>query len=158
MDYAYSNISFERMRKAIHLLDEDPLTHERDPENSPKTEYVVQGTQLRNVLLRSFTPAELAVHEPHHMQDPSEKAYPSHEVLDHPISRTGSGGGAFKDDLRIRSWATRYAQKNPVVAEGDPTVKGLNESQVRAAAMMIGERISLIQGVSALLSAIGNAD
>jgi hypothetical protein len=148
MDYAYANINYERMRRAMILLDENPKTYEHHRDNEPgKKEYVLQGTQLRDVLLRSFSPDELAQHEPHHLQNPEEESYPAHEVLEHP-SRLNSGGGAFSDDCRIRSWARRYAKDNPVVVEGDPVLEGLNASQVKAAATMIGERISLIQGVS----------
>jgi hypothetical protein len=52
--------------------------------------------------------------------------------------------------MRIRSWARRYSDLNPVRVEGDPVLSGLNATQTRAIAMMVGERISLVQGVSAM--------
>ncbi|KAL0952306.1 hypothetical protein HGRIS_006594 [Hohenbuehelia grisea] len=54
--------------------------------------------------------------------------------------------GAFKDDMRIQSWARRYMRVDPVVVEGDPVLKGLNSTQIRAMAMMVGQRASLVQG------------
>ena len=50
--------------------------------------------------------------------------------------------------MRIMSWARRYSKEKPIIIEGDPDLGALNSSQLRAVAMMVGERISLIQGVS----------
>ena len=52
----------------------------------------------------------------------------------------------FKNDLLIQSWATRYSSPDPIVVEGDPILKDLNPSQIRAIATMISQRFSLIQG------------
>jgi hypothetical protein len=84
------------------------------------------------------------------LQAADEFAYPPSDALEHK-SRTESGlsdAGVFKDDIRIQSWARRYAEIDPVVVEGDPVLEGLNSTQLRAMALMIGQRISLIQGVS----------
>jgi hypothetical protein len=103
------------------------------------------------VLLRTFDPSA----DPHAhiaLQPADEVAYPPHNALEHR-GRMASGlsdMGAFKDDVRIQSWARRYAEINPVVVEGDPVLKGLNSTQRRAMALMIGQRVSLVQGVSPL--------
>lgn len=55
--------------------------------------------------------------------------------------------GAFAQDCRIRSWTDRYVRNDPVRVEGDPELD-LNTSQVKAIAMMLRERVSLVQGVS----------
>jgi hypothetical protein len=68
--------------------------------------------------------------------------------LEHVNRQIGDHGGAFKEDMRIQSWARRYSEVNPVRVEGDPVLSGLNATQTRAVAMMVGERISLVQGVS----------
>lgn len=82
------------------------------------------------------------------MQAADDVNYISHETLEHGSRQSGDHGGAFKDDMRIHSWARRYAEIDPVRVEGDPVLAGLNATQTRAVAMMVGERISLVQGVS----------
>lgn len=48
----------------------------------------------------------------------------------------------------IKSWTDRYrVTSEPLRIEGDPEI-GLNPSQMRAIAMMLSERLSLVQGVS----------
>lgn len=48
----------------------------------------------------------------------------------------------------INSWIKRYSREGkPLKMEGDPEL-GLTEGQVRAIAKSLGDRISLIQGVS----------
>ncbi|KAI5119257.1 hypothetical protein M0805_007260 [Coniferiporia weirii] len=154
LDLGASVAIYERMREAIYLLNSDPEVNERDPLNKRgERELILQGTQLRDVLLESFTSATNhdASTSHKHLQDPAERHYLNHEQLDHEnrlghngeISRSG---GAFNDNCLIRSWAQRYQKPEPVVIEGDPVLSGLNASQVRAMAMMIGERISLVQG------------
>ena len=51
------------------------------------------------------------------------------------------------DNQEIVSWTKRYLREAPVVrSEGDPEIP-LNPSQIRAIAMMLSERLSLVQGV-----------
>ncbi|KAG9311016.1 P-loop containing nucleoside triphosphate hydrolase protein [Chiua virens] len=127
LDAGRSNIIFERMRAAVLHFNHDPA-----------------GTHLRDVFLRSFSPASVSLHQP--LQAPDEVLYVSHETLEHHSREGREHGGVFKDDMRIQSWAKRYARTNPIVMDGDPVLKGLNATQIRAVAMMIGERISLVQG------------
>jgi hypothetical protein len=61
-------------------------------------------------------------------------------------------GGILSRNQLINSWTRRYRTpegREPVVVEGDPQV-GLNGSQMMAIAMMLSERLSLVQGVSDL--------
>ena len=52
-------------------------------------------------------------------------------------------------DQHIHSWAVRHmVDGDPVRCEGDPEIP-LNPSQIRAIAMMLYNRLSLVQGVSA---------
>lgn len=126
-----SDIVYERMRAALGHLHHDPHVHELAPGPGPGREFVLQGTHLRDVLLRAFAPGAEADSAP------------------------GERGGAFRADMRVQSWARRYARARPVRVEGDPVLAGLNATQVRAVAMMVGERISLVQGVSFGLYAQG---
>ncbi|KAG6856541.1 hypothetical protein H0H87_003360 [Tephrocybe sp. NHM501043] len=124
----------------------DPSIYEASSHTSPQP--ILVGTHLRDVLLRTFEPSaeESAVHQG--LQAADEVAYLPHEELEHSWRGIPehSQFGAFKDDMRIQSWARRYAQPDPVVIDGDPVMVGLNVTQLRAAATMIGQRLSLIQG------------
>lgn len=147
LDVGRSNIIFERMRNAISHFNHNPAAIEQsDASSVPDRQIIHQGTYLRDILLRSFSPALTSAHEP--LQAADDVNYLSHDRLEHSSRETGDHGGAFKDDMRIQSWARRYSEVNPVRVEGDPVLRGLNATQTRAVAMMIGERISLVQGVS----------
>ncbi|KAG6902936.1 hypothetical protein C0995_009328 [Termitomyces sp. Mi166 len=146
LDVGHSSIIYERLREAVSHLHHDPGVYEEASHLDPQPMLV--GTHLRDVLLRTFDSLEeSSAHVG--LQAPDEVAYLPHEKLEHFWRGTPGSGqfGAFKDDMRIQSWARRYAEPNPVVIEGDPVINGLNMTQLRAVAMMIGQRISLIQGV-----------
>ncbi|KAL5520432.1 hypothetical protein ACEPAG_9656 [Sanghuangporus baumii] len=152
LDLGTSNIAFQRMRDAINNLVRDPEFIERHPENTGnEREYRLEGTGLRDVLLKSFSLPEEMQPESHHLQDPDDPHYLSHEKLERESklnSRQSRSlvNGAFSENQLIQSWARRYRSPNPAIIEGDPPLDHLNSSQIRAMAMMIGERISLIQG------------
>lgn len=64
-----------------------------------------------------------------------------------PRVETKMSGTLIRNES-LRSWAERYRSVGEVQKiEGDPEVP-LNPSQLRAIAMMISERLSLVQGVS----------
>jgi len=128
------------MRTAVSHLSQDPIALSKHPS------FILQGTHLRPILLSSFSSSTLSK-SPHALQDPDDKEYMPHETLEHASRITTDHWGVFRDDMRIQSWARRYAELNPVRIEGDPILP-LNPTQVRAIAMMVGERISLVQGVS----------
>ncbi len=136
------------MCHAVTQLHRDTCVLQED-NSSPNSELVLLGTQLRDVILHSFSPSE-KFHEPKPFQAADDASYAAHDALDHPWKIGGEHGGIFKDDMRIQSWAKRYSRVNPVRVEGDPELQGLNATQIRAVAMMVGERISLIHGVSAV--------
>jgi hypothetical protein len=133
------------MRTAISHLHRDPQQQEEAICTTDR-QLILQGTHLRDVLLRTFQPADHPhAHVP--LQPPDEKAYLPHEALEHSSHMPDGNLGVFKHDMRIQSWAKRYSKVNPVVIEGDPVLDKLNSTQLRALAMMIGQRVSLIQGV-----------
>ncbi|RDB23511.1 Regulator of nonsense transcripts 1 [Hypsizygus marmoreus] len=145
LDVGRSNIIYERMRDAISYLHHDPQQLEEAA--TEDRQLILQGTHLRDVLLRTFEPsAEPHAHNP--LQAPDEVAYLPHVALEHEgkLADGSCDFGVFKDDMRIQSWARRYAEVKPVVVEGDPVLDGLNPTQTRAMATMIGQRISLVQG------------
>uniref|UniRef100_A0A8H8CFX0 P-loop containing nucleoside triphosphate hydrolase protein n=1 Tax=Psilocybe cubensis TaxID=181762 RepID=A0A8H8CFX0_PSICU len=143
LDVGRPNIMYERMRAAISHMDND-VTEIEGKEPDEKTQYVLQGTHLRDVLLRSLS--ESSSSSPDAKDDNGEDG----ETVCKVDSRTSladfKNGGAFKYDQRIHSWARRYSQPNPIVIDGDPPLPNVNASQLRAMAAMIGDRVSLIQG------------
>ena len=133
------------MCHAVTRLHQDPRILEEDNSN-PENELVLLGTHLRDVILRSFSPSD-GVYEPKPFQAADDASYTAHDTLDHPAQIGAENGGIFGDDMRIQSWARRHSRVNPVRVEGDPELHGLNATQIRAIAMMVGERITLIHGV-----------
>lgn len=130
------------MVTAINQLNYNPASQEVQTgmEDSDR-QFILQGTYLRDILLRAFRPPT---------EDSTEQEQ-SESTEDASINATSELAlsdirGMFKDDMFIQSWATRYSSPDPVVVEGDPILKDLNASQIRAIALMISQRFSLIQG------------
>ncbi|KAF9480305.1 P-loop containing nucleoside triphosphate hydrolase protein [Pholiota conissans] len=134
LDLGRPNLIYNRMRTAINQLETDPVAVMNAVPPQRSAEYIVEGTQLRDIILRSFMP------------QPGETDADSKEVGTSSAVDPVSNEGIFKDDERIQSWARRYSRSDPVVLEDDPPLDGLNSSQKKAMAAMIGERFSLIQG------------
>jgi hypothetical protein len=119
------------MRAAINFLQNDPqLQEEASAEEGHAP--ILQGSFLRDVLLRTFDTSQAAEEE----TKPKKTRKPV------------SSPSIFSQDQRIQSWARRYsASGTPVEIEGDPKLESLNPTQRRAVALMLGERVSLVQGV-----------
>jgi hypothetical protein len=135
------------MRTAISHLQYDPQEIEQTVAGT-SSQYMLQGTKLRDVILRTFDPKISSRQDHAHLEAPDDVTYPSNDVLKHEARRKPNfaGLGAFRNDQRIMSWAKRYSKDRPIVMDGDPPID-LNHSQRKAIATMIGQRISLIQGV-----------
>lgn len=147
LDLGRPNLVYERMRNAISHLQHDP--QEIEQRNAgPSNQYILQGTKLRDVILRTFDPEETPWQDHAQLQAPDDVTYPSHDVLEHEGRGKNDFAdlGAFRNDQRILSWAKRYSRDHPIVMDGDPSIN-LNDSQRKAMATMIGQRISLVQGV-----------
>ncbi|THH30257.1 hypothetical protein EUX98_g3918 [Antrodiella citrinella] len=143
LDVGRSSIVFDRMRAAIGRLGCDVNSQESSPEaDTSDREYILQGTHLRDVLLRSFRPPNSIVAD----QTPDEH-FPPDALPDQDLGLAQiSPKGIFSTDMRIQSWARRYSLKEPLVVEGDPMLSGLNATQIRAVAMMLDNRFTLVQG------------
>ncbi|KAH6904509.1 P-loop containing nucleoside triphosphate hydrolase protein [Coprinopsis sp. MPI-PUGE-AT-0042] len=133
IDLGKSNIVFERMKEAISQFTFNAKVLE-DTTPASGTEWAIRGTHLRDVLLEGFVPEEDSL-------VPGDKPAAQQAIL------TPTSNGAFADDVRISDWVHRYLQPIPEVKEGDMPLEGLNTSQMKAIASMIGNRISLVQGV-----------
>src|SRR6202034_4555399 len=97
-------VIFNRMRTAISHFNHNPLSLEQsDASLAFDRQLIFQGTHLRDVLLRSFSPAIASAHAP--LQAADDVSYIPHETLEHASRESGDHGGAFKDDMRIQSWA-----------------------------------------------------
>jgi hypothetical protein len=84
------------------------------------------------------------------LQSPRDMDHPSQTIPACSASTESqkSTPGIFSSNPDIVDWAQRHSQ-NPHPKEGDPNLN-LNETQVKAIALMLLEWISLIQGVSKL--------
>ncbi|KAG9019438.1 hypothetical protein FRB90_002261 [Tulasnella sp. 427] len=127
LDLWSSDIATQRMVEAIRMLNVDLASTNGGSPLYERREAIMQGTLLRDVLLKEF-------------QATAETQGDQHREL--AITQPG----AFSENHMIQSWAQRHVQSNPITVPGDPVLKDLNESQVKAMAMMIGNKISLIQG------------
>jgi len=146
MDLGIPNIMYDRMRSAVSLLAYDPNVFEQASTGSE--EFILQGTGLRDVLLRSFQQSS------GQESDATSLSLEGPAVVTSPaVDMPWEEMGAFREDQRIVSWAERYMKSNPIKMDSDPPIN-LNESQMQAMAAMIGRRISLIQGVSAASSLV----
>lgn len=143
LDLGQSNIAHERMVQAIDRLSHDVPAIEQAADDGQR--YMLHGTHLRHTILDSFSPASKSTHSTP-LQRADEINYVSHGILNHDSRVPEDSRGVFKEDMRIMSWAKRYMRPNPVRVEGDPSLP-LNASQIRAVATMVGESMSLIQGV-----------
>ncbi|KAG7086568.1 hypothetical protein E1B28_002515 [Marasmius oreades] len=166
IDLGQSQYIFNLMKEAVCAFNQDVAAQEATQSMAEgyNRQYILHGTHLRDVLLQSFVPSERP-HSHRPLQSPDDRDYVDQSVIDHgyhygsldsqdSVEETSkidlpksNMSGVFQNNMLIHSWAARYSKPNPVVVEGDPALDGLNESQKRAIAMMIGERISLVQGV-----------
>lgn len=134
-------------------------TSQKRPEQT-----ILAGTALRDKLLRVFQ-EDYTPYQPTDVLDSEGKATRAEPANDgivappkqlhaddvdavpSPTRHQPMSGSLIRNEL-IRSWTTRYRAEGEVVkAEGDPHIP-LNPSQMRAIAMMLSERLSLVQGVS----------
>ena len=157
LDIWQSSIAYKRMREAVGFLNNDPdkVPVHHGYEDSDR-EVMQRGTFLRDILLRSYAPKE-STEDRDKEFSPDKDTSPEIEIVatQDELADTSQESllppldGLFKQDARIQSWAKRYSEPDPLVIEGDPVLQGLNETQVRAIAMMLNNRLTLVQGVSA---------
>ena len=155
----------QKERAAIHVPQEDgvppPITEEQQLRRRIRQETILSGTSLRDKVLHAFqehfVPYDSnttlsAAHNPEEMTDGvvvAQKNLKSTDVdaVNVPSRNQSVSGQLVRNDL-IKSWAIRHRSEGPICkSDGDPHVP-LNPSQLRAIAMIVSERLSLIQGVS----------
>ncbi|KAH7100425.1 P-loop containing nucleoside triphosphate hydrolase protein [Auriculariales sp. MPI-PUGE-AT-0066] len=157
LDMGTCDITFERMRTAMNLLTEDPADQVR--RSTFDHQYILHGTHLRDILLRhSPEPKEPNNESIESIEPPTELTHdlPNAQAMDdgqaealEQLGETRSQQQRFDSplmhDQRLQSWARRYSQLDPIVLLGDPELD-LNSTQVRAIALMLATRVSLVQG------------
>jgi len=129
------------MRAALDHLHFDPgqLAASSTLEQEP----ILLGTNLRDLLLKRFK-AKSPLDSGDQSALDATPLFAPDQVGVHGSSDLSTS--VLFDDQRLYSWALRYQRANPLVLDGDP-VFDLNKSQVMAIACMLGNRLSLIQGV-----------
>ncbi|GAA5828083.1 hypothetical protein JCM11251_005722 [Rhodosporidiobolus azoricus] len=125
-------------------------------------EWTLQGTEVREVIVPApdgekthpAPPVEEDGDDDLDLEALSPYANPSTPVAHTSMSISNSTSNStslhpsplLRSNQLINSWIARYSRPGPPLAmPGDPDL-GLNESQIRAIAMALGERVSLIQG------------
>jgi hypothetical protein len=126
LDLGYNDIAYSRCLVAIDLLQFDPGLMEN--RSTDKTEYPLRGTHLRSELLGAYRPNGTSWDEENRPRRGIFTYYP--ELLD---------------------WARRYSVADPIKEPEDPEIL-LNGSQIRAIALMLQRKFSLIQGVCILVA------
>ena len=171
LDVGRSNIVFDRMVDAVSSMRYDPQNHvgkawndemesfgfSEGPQgrSTSDRELIIQGTHLRDVLLRGFK--DKPISPEYAIVDENEDHWKELDGLaEGDVQEEASAGGAqskvdfaglFQRDSRIISWARRYSELDPIEVEGDPMLSELNSTQIRAIAMMVNNRTCLVQGV-----------
>jgi hypothetical protein len=108
---------------------------------------ILNGTALRDILFRSFQPSDAVAQPQTGRASPTDVLPTDVDATPMPSQPAAQRGrGAFWQHAAIASWADRYRRPNPVRFKTDPPLN-LNPSQMRAIALMLGERLSLVQGV-----------
>ncbi len=174
MDEGYSDFAYKRQMDALTSLYGNPTAQDMGdfPINAPKLvnlsiedevlnewvssrpatkeQTILKGTNLRDQLLRAFQQdfvplkaGPMGIHEI--IQPQAVLAATDVDAISTPRPVVHSPGVLAGNQL-IQSWTRRHRNdRSPLVVEGDPII-GLNPSQTRAIAMMLGERLSLVQG------------
>ncbi|KAF8176314.1 P-loop containing nucleoside triphosphate hydrolase protein [Pholiota molesta] len=149
LDLGRPNLIYNRMRTAISQLEADPTEIMKADPPQRSSEYILEGTQVRDVILNSFMPPPEETPELDKENVVAIDSTATSSIGENSSALTVSplaGEGIFKNDERIQGWARRYSHADPVALEDDPPLDGLNTSQKKAMAAMIGQRFSLIQG------------
>lgn len=174
IDLGISDFAIQKQREAIDRLNLDPVLQDQqslpvalsdqDPEEEAlamtmrrqRPQEILVGTGLRDLILRRFQ----SHYHPQAVPGSGQLDEIAAQVAEmRPEDMEASTGvdhddryprGILSPNKLIDSWARRYRVpegRAPVAVEGDPNVP-LNPSQTRAIAMMLSERLSLVQGVS----------
>ncbi|GJN91923.1 hypothetical protein Rhopal_004948-T1 [Rhodotorula paludigena] len=108
-------------------------------------EWTLQGTELRELVVPASAPSSSSGTTDLSERPNVRSAAPSLGTSAAKSAATETHSDVLRDNQLINSWIERYQRDDPIVLPGDPDL-GLNESQTKAIAMALGEKLSLIQG------------
>jgi hypothetical protein len=159
IDLGLNDHPYRTQRKAIRALQSDPIAQQADdtpfPSNPSRLPYtpeetILNGTGLRDKILRAFQ-TDYIPYTPHDTLSEARSAPTIRpddlDAIPVPTPSLPSENSILSDDQLIQSWTKRHRKAGRAIRiEGDPDIR-LNESQMRAMAMMLSERMSLVQGV-----------
>lgn len=128
------------MIEALRSLHDDPEMQEWA--TTSRQEIALNGTYLRDVILSDFDKFS-----PHDFLEVADVNARTSGQPAEPMSTPGF----FVHHYDLMAWAHRYNRDQPYTMRGDPEIL-LNKSQIRAIAQMLSERISVVQGVSTVIS------
>lgn len=157
LDNLYFDPDRQRARNEAHVLG----AHEALASGALSTlrEWSLQGSSIRELLvpdLDSRVERRRLAHDAAGLATYTDPVDGKLKVLAQPDAAAGPEQAAwepqhpsalFSENQLIHSWIKRHQREVPMAMPGDPEL-GLNPSQTRAVAMALGERLSLIQGVS----------
>ncbi|GAA5867609.1 hypothetical protein JCM1840_002569 [Sporobolomyces johnsonii] len=160
IDNLYFDPSRQRARNAEHVkaLQQTYLDGTTYGPTSVPREWILQGTDLRELIVPKASASRPAVLEDDEFIADEYDSSPAAELAHLPTpesfltpdlaastAESLHPSELFAQNQLINSWIKRYARDDPLVMPGDPEL-GLNESQTKAVAMAMGEKLSLIQG------------
>ncbi|GAA5985540.1 hypothetical protein JCM11641_007986 [Rhodosporidiobolus odoratus] len=157
LENLYFDPARQRQRNVSHVEDAQQVFRQSSVASTLR-EWTLQGTELRELFVPSISangskspsvPAG-SIPMPASTVASPPPATPS-LTADWPLSTNLAPADSLhpsellRQNQLINSWIKRYSREEPLAMPGDPDL-GLNESQMRAIAMALGERLSLIQG------------
>ena len=165
LDVGCNDFALEAQLKALRALHLDPVAQDRQDltsiggPNAPvestqnRVETVLHGTTLRDTLLRAFqgdyvAPGSREITGIGDTLHDSLSSQPDDLDADVSALTKASSSGLLMQNQLIQSWTKRMLRNDgvaPIRLDGDP-ILDMNESQKRAIALMLSEKISLVQG------------
>jgi len=158
-DFASPDVDLPAPRSSKSPMARDVVSA---PKCKPK-QTILSGTAMRDVLLRAFqedfVPYDSyssAINADVHAVVPHGTQPKPTDIDATAVPTDRSPDGILARNQLIQSWTRRF-RDTPLLVEGDPELE-LNPSQTKAIAMMLGERLSLVQGVGPVLTSAIRAD
>ena len=146
IDLWSSDIATQRMLEAMRCLKYN-VGDQIAEDVGAETETILSGTSLKDVLLKAQEVEVVATNSTEQPEKPQAPNLDSKLALPDDFFESP---GSFSADSRVQTWAVRHRRSPGMNMEGDPIIQNMNQSQIKAMALMISNRISLIQGVRSI--------
>lgn len=134
MDYAYDPTVIQRMTEALDML----LIN--------RSAQFLEQTRMDR--WANYAPRDKRISLIQRGTDLADFIAPPPSAAQHKVSKVSD---LFTGDMRLHSWALRHSTTPPMmVMDGDPPLGSLNPVQIKAVAMALQHRMTIIQGVCQL--------